>query len=1247
MKHLLRSALLSICIAVLALVCTPKAEAAELHSFLGLPFLESSEIRTEIVDLQGQSHWFDGVLDVQQLNSDLVVAEIERFRLWQGELCLLESSLCFEKLPTDGPLQSVQGEGDAPATLNGYYTAEFMMDDIHQVFLTGLTEDTLAQVQKELVASVLNGEEFTMTNIDFIDTEKEIVIATEDGTEEGDSLMCWAAATSNMLHYTGWAQEAGFQDEDEMFEVFVDYFDDHGGQYVYGLDWFFNGNNRMQTVDDWAHIVKDYGTFPGFFPEYCSTSNYISYDMKRQPENLPEVLEKLRSGYAVGVGFGFYTGSFRWGGHAVTLWGYVQDITKSMYDPEAYVACFLTDSDSHKEEYQPRRSAPNCLALMPMAPITEDSFDSWELAGYSNWLYTAILDGLTVLRPIEDAAGYETTGTKNRFNHSDLALEAVYASHRGLSGTKAPLFSAADMLDLVVEVGNAADPVLNWTNVTVTVLLEKDGKTLWTNTVTERLYLSRYSVGSIRIPIDQALTEGEYTVTATVSSSLTESYTVNNMGTWSFRVDDKVYDLSGVSFTAAVGEMTGEDGGIAELFVSGLAPVLADMGSVTYQLYRNYNSSDNWSTVSRGRELPQTCKIPANGDRAGLALVIQPHDHSKPGVVLYSNEMTLQYIKLNIWDHSDNIAECTPVEAGATALAEGEQFSAWAYNDSTADQSLEFQLAFYARRRSDHLEILLSESEKLVLESKRGTLFDPFECSSWELPLPAGAYSIVIRAEGDWGTLEKEISTLLVLGDEISVGSRLGSQSDTYTYLEVAAFAPEGEATVGVEYGEADAEKTKIKKDTATVTAEEDYLVSDKFSFNHYPGAKYRYRGFITMGETTTYEDAWNTFTAPEVDASELRINVTADIYSDQSSDELFFHFRAEKTGVYLLKSLNKTGNNYLCYATDRNKEWLYFSNGVSGVYRSEAISLEQGESLFLKLSTYGGEYSVGIFEPSLDVLGIPVLTDLWLGDCIGNVYVLAEAPYDTDCEYGIEYGLSREKTILKTKTLHTDSETIHSYITFDLVSEQPWQMRAYVKNLETGEIQYGQWETIQPKKGVQTDLSNGETVTLQNPSSYYYFMFTAPETGWYRLRTQTDYKGTLYRFDLATCQWTDFQSITSEESKQIRWEYLQAGETAHFRLYCYSGTAEMNVRMEANCVEASADGDTITVRYRPDRTGTHVIALYDSFGKQVAVRQCTVTDLTVEHKETFTGVEAEEVRVFQMDTFLQPLKSRMQAKIS
>ena len=86
---------------------------------------------------------------------------------------------------------------------------------------------------------------------------------------------------------------------------------------------------------------------------------------------------------------------------------------------------------------------------------------------------------------------------------------------------------------------------------------------------------------------------------------------------------------------------------------------------------------------------------------------------------------------------------------------------------------------------------------------------------------------------------------------------------------------------------------------------------------------------------------------------------------------------------------------------------------------------------------------------------------------------------------------------------------------------------------------------------------------------------------------------------------------------------------------------------MDTNCVEASADGDTITVRYRPDRVGTHMIALYDGSGRQVAVQSRAVTDTTVQQEVTFTGVEAVEVRVFQMDPGWQPLKSRMQAAIS
>ena len=58
-----------------------------------------------------------------------------------------------------------------------------------------------------------------------------------------DDLLCWAAATSNILEYTGWGQVGGMTNTDDMFAHFQDHWTDQVGNSYYGFDWWFDGTN--------------------------------------------------------------------------------------------------------------------------------------------------------------------------------------------------------------------------------------------------------------------------------------------------------------------------------------------------------------------------------------------------------------------------------------------------------------------------------------------------------------------------------------------------------------------------------------------------------------------------------------------------------------------------------------------------------------------------------------------------------------------------------------------------------------------------------------------------------------------------------------------------------------------------------------------------------------------------------------------------------------------------------------------
>lgn len=121
-----------------------------------------------------------------------------------------------------------------------------------------------------------------------------------------DDLMCWAAAASNILAWTGWGNPAdeNFTGHDDMFGHFQEHWTDSGGWMEYGWNWWFDGTEPpagSSEVD-----VKGGGNF---WPEYNFVDYYYEWDLWDIYDDitgywdgsgaLPTVDGFLHSGYGV------------------------------------------------------------------------------------------------------------------------------------------------------------------------------------------------------------------------------------------------------------------------------------------------------------------------------------------------------------------------------------------------------------------------------------------------------------------------------------------------------------------------------------------------------------------------------------------------------------------------------------------------------------------------------------------------------------------------------------------------------------------------------------------------------------------------------------------------------------------------------------------------------------------------------------------------------------------------------------
>lgn len=401
--------------ALLVLLCTQVFAAQETLAALRLD--PESGFTTRMEDTDGNTLTRSGVLNPDGLANSVRSAKIASYSIYyNGRLLMTVTPVGFSE--PDAAVMS----GGAP-TCTGFYKTTFSIDDTREIFLTGLTESTLEQVQTELTASALEDRYFSLTNVDFIDAEKEFTDVAE-GEIASDANLCWAAASSNMLRFSGWGSEAGFRTEDDLFESFISAFTDAGGSYTYGLDWFFNGYYAMQGNDGWAQLRAP-GESGKYLSEYPADSLYQTYEISNHIDNLRPVLDALERDCAVGVSIGNYLSSFRIGGHAITLWGYLHDTSASPYSKEAYPAIFISDSDSDKYDGALRRQAPNRLRVMMMDGMF-DGFgaDSWELDYPSTFPWR--LESFTVLEPYRAELEQDASGIHNKNTSADFSVQDLY-----------------------------------------------------------------------------------------------------------------------------------------------------------------------------------------------------------------------------------------------------------------------------------------------------------------------------------------------------------------------------------------------------------------------------------------------------------------------------------------------------------------------------------------------------------------------------------------------------------------------------------------------------------------------------------------------------------------------------------------------------------------------------------------------------------------------------------------------------
>lgn len=934
-RRFVRSLLLA---ALLVLLCTQVFAAQETLAALRLDPEPGFTTRMEGTD--GNTLTRSGVLNPDGLANSVRSAKIASYSIYyNGRLLMTVTPVGFSE--PDAAVMS----GGAP-TCTGFYKTTFSIDDTREIFLTGLTESTLEQVQTELTASALEDRYFSLTNVDFIDAEKEFTDVAE-GEIASDANLCWAAASSNMLRFSGWGSEAGFRTEDDLFESFISAFTDAGGSYTYGLDWFFNGYYAMQGNDGWAQLRAP-GESGKYLSEYPTDSLYQTYEISNHIDNLRPVLDALERDCAVGISIGNYLSSFRIGGHAITLWGYLHDTSASPYSKEAYPAIFISDSDSDKYDGALRRQAPNRLRVMMMDGMF-DGFgaDSWELDYPSTFPWR--LESFTVLEPYRAELEQDASGTHNKNTSADFSVQDLYV--------RASTFDDLELgIDTIpanqsFKIGGIAlnNSAVNLSSASLQIVttITQNGKTVWEKT--SQRSVSRFPDNAY-VKLSEtcnSLAAGSYEATIRVTASdISEAYLLNNTRSISFTVSAAAPDASNASVSVSIPEFDGRTGGYGTLRFSGVDSLYPAGTELTWSVYEKYDSVlyDDWVLAYQGYQQPESVRYEGMTTAVRTLVVLRPVDPSLACVTLDAGSQKLLYHRVYTLAADDNTGICSAIAYGQNTLASGEQFSFYISNFSTCVPSITVTPVVYAIRSSDNLRIDLWRGEAMRMAYGESTENAPCRVASWSAELLPGQYTIYGEAVYEYGSKTVKLSTLQVNADKPWCSVMQTFRGDGRCAVILACSGPEGSLPFGVEYRKDGQEEAN--RVSSNLYLNKGYITSFCISFESDASATYSFRAFCEADDGTIYTD-WYECPAP---AAQL---LTLDTQKTGSTGETVWEFFAPEDGVYVL-SLKSTA-----LAEVYETSCTYRSGVLSDDPMARNFYLKKGESTLIRIQTEGS-YTIG-----------------------------------------------------------------------------------------------------------------------------------------------------------------------------------------------------------------------------------------------------------------------------------------------
>lgn len=418
---------------------------------------------------------------------------------------------------------------------NGYYTADFMLPETnYHVYLTGLTRENTDEIRQAIIDAYDEGADFELTNLGFIDAEKTWY-------EDGDENLCWAAASSNLLNYTGWAAQAGFTNTDDLFEAFIDAFSDDGGNVRYGVGWFLNG------VSSIGGAQPDPGT-GGYLRQYNYSDVAKIYDIYENGiDQFKTVYERMKNGYGVSLSVDIYGEEGYQGGHSVSCWGFVTDIRYPEDSKAFFKSVFVTDSDSDKywvQEGTDRRDADDVMSLCALETFEQNGIETYQFNITDHQI--ALISELITVAPFSEDFPHETlsSATLDLVNSPDIVIDPFILTDEFKDDVSTKTIFSPDATiyyhPYMFNVSNATYTGPLYLTVTVT---NEQGNTVYSKNFNYSSTIDidpSYMISFSRTGLNKTLPVGDYTITATFNRNhvISEVYYFNNSKSISFKVRD-------------------------------------------------------------------------------------------------------------------------------------------------------------------------------------------------------------------------------------------------------------------------------------------------------------------------------------------------------------------------------------------------------------------------------------------------------------------------------------------------------------------------------------------------------------------------------------------------------------------------------------------------------------------------------------------------------------------------------------